>query len=362
MNQYAAMILALGAAAAITALLGYVMIPWLHKLRFGQIILDIGPSWHKHKQGTPTMGGFMFIPGILLAAVLVFATDALMGGKMLTEGSAADALMPGMTPNVAVKLIAGLIMAVLFGVMGFLDDYTKVVKKRNKGLSISQKSLMQIFISIGYLWSMWLAMDKQPYTLIPFLKDPTGQDARLYLGWFFWIAGFVVIYATVNAVNFTDGVDGLCSGVTVVTGIGLAAFAVMRGVFGAGVISAALVGGCLGFLVWNKNPAKIIMGDTGALFIGGLVAAIAFALDCPVILLPMGIIYVIEGLSDVLQIGYFKLSHGKRIFKMAPFHHHLEMSGWKEKKICWVFSLVNLAGVAVGLVLAFFGLRGFLDI
>jgi len=360
MNQYAAMILALAAAAAVTALLGYVMIPWLHKLRFGQIILDIGPSWHKHKQGTPTMGGFMFIPGILLAVVLVFATDAIMGGTMLAGGGSSGLLAQGFDQGVAVKLVAGLIMAVLFGFMGFLDDYTKVVKKRNKGLSIRQKSLLQIFISIGYLWSMWLAMGKQPYTLVPFLKDVHGLDAQLNLGWSFWIFGFVVIYATVNSVNFTDGIDGLCSGVTVVVGAGLAAFAVMRGLFGAGVISAALVGGCLGFLVWNKNPAKIIMGDTGALFIGGLVTAIAFALDCPVILLPMGIIYVIEGLSDVLQIGYFKLSHGKRIFKMAPFHHHLEMSGWKEKKIGWVFSLINLAGVALGLVLVFFGLRGFL--
>ena len=354
MNQYAAMILALGAAAAVTALLGYVMIPWLHKLRFGQIILDIGPSWHKHKQGTPTMGGFMFIPGILLAVILVFVTDSLMGGTMLTGGGSGF-LAQGADQGVAVKLIAGLIMAVLFGFMGFLDDYVKVVKKRNKGLSIRQKSLMQIFISVGYLWSMWLAMGKQPYTLVPFI----GQ---VRLGWWFWLAGFVVIYATVNSVNFTDGIDGLCSGVTVVVGSGLAAFAVMRGLFGAGVISAALVGGCLGFLVWNKNPAKIIMGDTGALFIGGLVTAIAFALDCPVILVPMGIIYVIEGLSDVLQIGYFKLSHGKRIFKMAPFHHHLEMSGWKEKKIDWVFSLISVAGVAVGLVLVFFGLRGFLVI
>ena len=360
MNQYAAMILALGAAAAITALLGYVMIPWLHKLRFGQIILDIGPSWHKHKQGTPTMGGFMFIPGILLAVILVFTTDAIMGGKMLTEGSPATGLLaPGFNQGTTVKLVAGLIMAVLFGFMGFLDDYVKVVKKRNKGLSIRQKSLMQILISLGYLWSMWLAMNKQPYTLIPFVGN---GELPVNLGWFYWIAGFVVIYATVNSVNFTDGVDGLCSGVTVVVGAGLAAFAVMRGIFGVGVISAALVGGCLGFLVWNKNPAKIIMGDTGALFIGGLVTAIAFALDCPVILVPMGIIYVIEGLSDVLQIGYFKLSHGKRIFKMAPFHHHLEMSGWKEKKIGWVFSLISVAGVAVGLFLVFFGLRGFLVI
>ena len=351
MNQYAAMLLAAGAAAAVTALLGFVMIPWLHKLRFGQIILDIGPRWHKHKQGTPTMGGMMFIAGSLLAAALVFATDYFAGGQML-KGTG--------DRSFAAKILAGLVMASLFGLMGFLDDYTKVVKKRNKGLSISQKSIMQVLICVGYLWSLWLAMGKQPFTLIPFLKDSEGLPAVLHLGWFFWIFGFVVIYATVNSVNFTDGVDGLCSGVTITAAAGLGAFAVMRGMFGAGVVAAAAIGGLAGFLVWNRNPAKVIMGDTGALYLGGLVAAIAFALDCPVILLLMGLIYVIEGLSDVLQIGYFKITKGKRIFRMAPIHHHFEMLGWKEKKIGWVFSLVNLMGAALGLVVVYFGLRGFL--
>ena len=346
MNPYAAMVLAAVTAMGVTALLGFVFIPWLHKLRFGQIILDIGPSWHKHKQGTPTMGGMMFIAGGLLAAALVLAADYLLGGRLLVPAGL-------FSQGFATKILAGLVMASLCGLMGFLDDYTKVVKKRNKGLSISQKSVMQTLISVGYLWSLWLSMGKQPYTLVPFI----GQ---VRLGWFFWIFGYVVIYSTVNAVNLTDGVDGLCSGVTIVTGAGLAAFAVMRGLFGAGVLSAAMVGGCAGFLVWNRNPAKVIMGDTGALYLGGLVAAIAFALDCPVILLPMGLIYVIEGLSDVLQIGYFKLTHGKRIFRMAPIHHHFEMLGWKEKKIGWVFSLVNLLGVALGIVIAYFGLRGFL--
>jgi phospho-N-acetylmuramoyl-pentapeptide-transferase len=351
MNPYVAMVLAAGAAMGVTALLGYVMIPWLHKLKFGQIILDIGPNWHKHKQGTPTMGGVMFISGSLLAILLVFATDGLMarkiGGSLLSPGSL-------FVQGFATKMLAGVAMAALFGLMGFLDDYTKVVKKRNKGLSISQKTVMELLMSVGYLWSLWLAMGRQPYTLIPFV----GQ---VRLGWFFWVFGFTVIYAGTNAVNFTDGVDGLCSGVTVVAGAGLAAFAVMRGLFGAGVVSAAMVGGCLGFLVWNHNPAKVIMGDTGALYLGALVVGIAFALDCPVILLLMGLIYVIEGMSDVIQIGYFKLTHGKRIFKMAPIHHHFEMSGWNEKKIGWVFCLVNLLGVFLGLIVAYFGLKAFLS-
>jgi len=341
MHPYAMMGLAALAALGTTAVLGYVFIPWLHKMRFGQMILDIGPNWHKHKQGTPTMGGLMFICGIFLAVFAVFAADAFRGRHLLGEGA------------VNTKLFAGLVMALCFGVMGFLDDYVKVVKKRNEGLTIVQKSLMQILVSVGYLVSLWLAMGRQPYTLIPFV----GQVS---LSWFHWFFGFAVIYTTVNAVNFTDGIDGLCSGVTVTAAAGLVVFAVLRGMFGVGVVAAAVVGGCAGFLVWNRNPAKIIMGDTGALFLGGMMVAVSFALDCPVILLLVGLIYVIEGLSDVIQIGYFKLTGGKRVFKMAPYHHHLEMSGWGEKKIGVVFSLVNLLGAAAGIAVVWFGLKAFI--
>jgi phospho-N-acetylmuramoyl-pentapeptide-transferase len=352
------MAIAAGLALGITALLGYALIPWLHKLKFGQIILDIGPSWHKHKQGTPTMGGLMFIAGTLLSVAAVYATDLLLGGSLLGLGGTGLALGRG---GFNTKLFAGLGMAALFGLMGFLDDYTKVVKKRNKGLSITQKSVAQILISVGYLMSLWLSMGKAPYTLIPFVGKvsfiPQGQPTGV--GLLFWVFGFAVIYATTNAVNFTDGVDGLCAGVTVTAAAGLIAFAVLRSAFGAGVVSAALLGGCVGFLVWNHNPAKVIMGDTGSMFLGGLLVAVAFALDCPVILLLMGIIYVIEGLSDVIQIGYFRMTGGKRVFKMAPIHHHFEMSGWKEKKIGVVFSLVNLLGVIAGIFVILFGFKGF---
>ena len=351
MNGFAAMILAVVIAAGVTALLGFLFVPWLHKLKFGQIILDIGPNWHKHKQGTPTMGGLMFIVGVPLAVVLVLGIDHLLGGNMLAHDR-----------SFAIKLIAGMVMALAFGLIGFLDDYTKVVKKRNKGLSITQKSMMQIVVIAGYLFALWFAMDRRPYTLLPFYTDYYGAitGGRLFLSWFFWLFGAAVLYATTNAVNFTDGIDGLCSSVTLITGTGLAVFALMRGLTGAGVLAAALVGGCAGFLVWNRPAAKVFMGDTGSMFIGGMVVAVAFALDTPLILLPMGIIYVIEGLSDVIQIGYFKLTGGKRIFKMAPIHHHFEMSGWSEKKIDMVFSLVNVLGVIAGLLIAYFGLPGFL--
>ncbi|MCL2494754.1 MAG: phospho-N-acetylmuramoyl-pentapeptide-transferase [Oscillospiraceae bacterium] len=348
MNQFLVMALAAGAAMGSTWLLGYVFIPWLHKLRFGQVILDIGPSWHKHKQGTPTMGGFMFIIGILASAAAAWAADYATGGRLL-----ASPWPDYIQQQTAVKLLAGLIMAVLFALMGFADDYVKVVKKRNMGLTVVQKTVAQVLISAGYLTSLWLSMGKRPFTLIPFL----GEKALFPGTLLFFVFGYVVIYATVNSANFTDGVDGLCSGVTITAAAGFLVFAVLRGMFGIGVVAAATVGGLAGFLIWNHNPAKVIMGDTGSNFLGGVMLAIAFALDTPVILLLMCLIYVIEGMSDVLQIGWYKLSGGKRIFKMAPIHHHFEMSGWKEKKIGWVFSLVNLAGVIAALVVVWFGLQ-----
>jgi len=349
MNQFLVMALAAGAAAVTTWLLGYLFIPWLHKLRFGQIILDIGPSWHKHKQGTPTMGGFMFIIGIIASVAAAFGADAVMKGKLLAGGLAGFAVQ-----GVNAKLFSGMLMALFFGLMGFADDYVKHVKKRNMGLNVVQKTVAEVFISVGYLISLWLTMGRAPYTLVPFVGKVSLPSIV------FFMFGFAVIYATVNTANFTDGVDGLCSGVTITAAAGFLVFAVLRGMFGVGVLAAATIGGLAGFLVWNHNPAKVIMGDTGSNFLGGLMLAVAFALDCPVILLLMCVIYVIEGMSDVLQIGYYKLTGGKRIFKMAPIHHHFEMSGWKEKKIGVVFSLVNLLGVIAALAVVWFGLKAFL--
>lgn len=338
MNGLAAMSIALVVSLGITALLGIVLIPWLHKLKFGQVILDIGPNWHKHKQGTPTMGGIMFIAGVLVAVIAALGIDVALDGRMMESG------------GTGLRLFAGIGMAAAFGLLGFLDDYTKVVKKRNKGLSILQKSVMQIFIIGGYLLALVVSMQGSPSTLIPFVGRVNFPVVL------FVLFAAVGIYAFVNAVNFTDGIDGLCSSVTIIAGTGLAVFAVMRGLFGAGVLVAALIGGCVGFLLWNRPPAKVFMGDTGSMFIGGLLLAVAFALETPVILLPMGVIYVIEFLSDVIQIGYFKATGGKRVFKMAPIHHHFEMSGWSEKKIDLVFCAINAIGVAVGLVVVYFGL------
>lgn len=334
MNSILALVLSGAAALGITAILGYGIIPWLRKLKFGQTILDEGPKWHKSKQGTPTMGGIMFIIGIFCSAALMLVI------MQLTDN--------GFTGDMNTKLWAGLIMALMFGLVGFADDYIKVVKKRNLGLSIIQKSIAQLAICAGYLTSLFLAMGKDPYMFVPFI-------GKVDLGIWFWILGVCVIYGAINAVNFTDGIDGLCSSVTATAAVSFVAVAVIHKFFGVGILAAALLGGCIGFFLWNRFPAKVFMGDTGSMFLGGMVVAIAYALDCPLILLFIGFIYVIEALSDVIQIGYFKITHGKRIFKMAPIHHHFEMCGWSEKKIDAVFCTVNLIAGIIGVAVMYFG-------
>ncbi|MBR6530917.1 MAG: phospho-N-acetylmuramoyl-pentapeptide-transferase [Clostridia bacterium] len=336
MNSIVAIILSAVLSFGITAILGFAVIPWLRKLKFGQTILEEGPKWHMSKQGTPTMGGVMFIVGIFVSAALVLVINSIAGNKL------------GLTGDMNTKLWAGIIMALMFGLVGFADDYIKVVKKRNLGLSIIQKTVFQLVICAGYLASLYLAMGKDPYMFIPFVGN-------VGLGFWFWILGVCVIYGAINAVNFTDGIDGLCSSVTATAAVCFVAIAVIHKFFGVGIIAAALLGGCIGFFMWNKHPAKVFMGDTGSMFLGGMVVAIAYALDCPIILVLIGFIYVIEALSDVIQIGYFKLTKGKRIFKMAPIHHHFEMSGWSEKKIDAVFCIVNIIAGVLGVAVMYFG-------
>ncbi len=344
MNTAAAIITASVSAFVVTALLGFVMIPWLRKLKFGQTILDIGPKWHMTKQGTPTMGGLMFIIGTLSAILLTVITDKLMGGDIVASGS----LVP---QEMYTKLWSGVLMAIGFGFIGFVDDYIKAVKHRNLGLTIKQKTAMQLAVCVSYLLSLYMGMQGEPYMFIPFV-------GAVEIGFFHWIFGIVVIYACVNAVNFTDGIDGLCGSVTVTTAAALGVVAALRGLFGFSMAAAALAGACAGFVLWNKNPAKVFMGDTGSMFLGGMVVALAYAIGCPLILLLVGFIYVAEGLSDVLQIVYYRATGGKRIFKMAPIHHHFEMSGWSEKKITLVFTAVNaLAGAAAVAVMYYGGYK-----
>lgn len=315
-------------AFGITALLGKVIIPWLHKLKYGQTIKEIGPTWHEKKQGTPTMGGIMFIAGIMAALLIclpLYYSNVKNGN--ITSYYETNAYWS--------KMIAGIIMSLLFGAVGFLDDYIKVVKKQNDGLTPSQKMILMILISCAYLTTLALSGDAT-ITTIPFLGD-------VNVGFLFYPISLFMMVGFVNAVNLTDGIDGLCSSVTFFAAIVFIIIGGMRNMFGMSIFSSAVAGGCMGFLVWNFFPAKVFMGDTGSLFLGGLFCAMAYGVNMPVLIPLVGIIYLCEAGSVMIQVTYFKATHGKRIFKMSPIHHHFEMSGWNEVKIVWVFSLVTLA-------------------
>lgn len=330
------MTLSLIAAAVsfvLTLLIGRFLIPELRKLKAGQEIREDGPTWHKSKAGTPTMGGIMFIIGSSVAAVICIAFLWLNGGAE--------------TQLMFVKVVAGALMAVGFGIVGFLDDYISIKKHRNLGLTEIQKLILQFIIVGAYLLSVALAGGTTE-TVIPFLGS-------VDLGFFYYILAAVFIVGMVNAVNFTDGIDGLNTSVTLVVALVFSVIAMLLNRVGLSLYAAAIVGAMIGFLFWNANPAKVFMGDTGSLFLGGAVCALAFGVDMPILLILIGIIYIVEILSVVLQVTYFKISHGKRIFKMAPIHHHFEMCGWNENKICFVFSGVTLLAGIIGVLLAVFG-------
>ncbi len=321
-------------AFAITALLGKWMIPFLHKLKFGQTIREVGPSWHKSKQGTPTMGGLMFILGTAVAMIACLPLFYSIGVEE--------------TPLLKVKAFAGLGMAVAFGVIGFMDDYIGIVKKRNLGLTERQKLVLQFAVAAAYLASTAVAGDGTSIT-IPFV----GQ---LDLGWFYYPLAAVAIVGMVNAVNFTDGIDGLNTTVSFFVFLSLAICGGILSMVGLSAFGLASAAACVGFLIWNWHPAKVFMGDTGSLFMGGVVCALAFGLDLPLLLLPVGFVYICEILSVVLQVSYFKATHGKRLFKMSPIHHHFEMCGWSEVKICLVFGFVALLGGVIAILCVSFGM------
>lgn len=316
-------------AFGITALSGFYFIPYLKKVKAGQTILDIGPKWHKKKEGTPTMGGFMFILGVTIAVIFGYLT-------LKTNSTVPDDLL---TDNAGKKLLVGFVMTLLFMLVGFADDYIKVVKKRNLGLRAKQKLVFQILIAIGYLVSLNYVDGKNTLVPLPFLGE-------VDFGIFYYPIMVLFIIFMVNSVNLNDGIDGLCSSVTLVASLGFATMFLYKQNYTYTIFSFALAGGCLGFLLWNLNPAKVFMGDTGSMFLGGAVVALSFATGHPLIIILVGIIYIIESLSVILQVISFKTT-GKRIFKMSPIHHHFEMSGWSEYKIVIIFSLITLIASAV---------------
>ena len=312
--------------------LGIPVIPLLKRLKFGQTIRDEGPQWHKSKQGTPTMGGILIAVGVAIGVAVAMSFAGKLGGDLASEFGS----------NISfTKLFAGLGLGFLMGLIGFIDDYIKVVKKRNLGLTAMQKTILQALVTAGYLASLAFAgLDK---TWLPFVGEVNITSG---FGIVFWPIAFFFIYGFTNAVNLTDGVDGLASSVTLVVSVAFMLIAGVLGMLGCNIIAAALAGALIGFLSWNWHPAKLFMGDTGSMFLGGMVVALAFCIDRPIYLLLAGIIYLIEAFSVMLQVFWFKKT-GKRLFKMSPIHHHFEKSGWSEVKINIVFGLVTLLGSGI---------------
>ena len=346
MNITLALIISFAVSLVVTAILGYVLIPVLHKLKFGQNILtDIGPAWHAKKQGTPTMGGIMFIIGIIFTTVLTILICIGTGYSPFSD-------MAELKNQQITRLVSGILMAFCFALVGFADDYIKVVKKRNLGLTEIQKTIPQVLIIAAYLGG--LILSKSTSMFIPFYGKVALDSVPGII--FFVIFGVCVIYGCINAVNFTDGIDGLCGGVTIPVGAAFAVIGIIMHTTSVGILGAALCGGCIGYYIWNHYPAKVMMGDTGSMFLGGIIVALAYAIECPLILLPIGIVYVIEALSDVIQIGSIKIRH-KKVFKMAPIHHHFEMCGWNEKKIVRVFTFVSTIGCIIGVALMYFTVK-----
>ena len=307
-------------------LLGRGLVPALRALKAGQSIREVGPKWHQGKAGTPTMGGIVFILSSLLCIVTGWHAMRETGDY---------------------KHLLVLALALMFGLIGFADDFIKVKKKRNLGLTGLQKLVLQVLAACLFLAGMHFTNALTYDLYIPFVREPLVHIPPLvYLA----LSVFIIV-GCVNAVNLTDGVDGLSSSVTIPVMVFFATTSYIYGRTTLALLPATVAGGLAGFLCYNFHPAKVFMGDTGSLFLGGMVCGMAFALDMPLILILVGIIYLCETLSVILQVTYFKLTHGKRIFKMTPIHHHFELCGWKEEKIVFVFTAITL----IMCVLAYLG-------
>ena len=310
---------------ALSWALGHFLLPVLHALKAGASIREIGPAWHNNKTGTPIMGGLMFIFASILCLLL------------------------NLTAMTDYSVFFVLALGLCHGFIGFLDDFAKIRHHRNLGLTSLQKAMLQMAVSALFLYAMYKAGAMDTHLYIPFWDKSFDLHPILYI----FFAMFVMV-GCVNSVNLTDGVDGLSSSVTLPVMVFFTAASVALGEYDLALLPASLIGGLIAYLTYNWHPAKVFMGDTGSLFLGGVVCAMAFALEMPLILILVGFVYICETMSDILQISYFKLTHGKRLFKMAPIHHHFEMCGWKEERI-----VLSFAGVsAIMCILAWFGISG----
>ena len=317
-------ILAVIIAFAISALLCPIIIPFLHKLKFGQQVRDDGPQSHLKKQGTPTMGGLIILCSIVITSIFYIPAYP--------------------------KIIPVLFVTVGFGIIGFMDDYIKIVMKRSEGLKPAQKLAGQFVITGIFAWYLLNSGDVGTEMLIPFTGG-FDEGCFLNLGILFVPALFFIVLGTDNGVNFTDGLDGLCTSVTILVATFLTIVAIGEDL-GISPITGAVVGSLLGFLLFNVYPAPVFMGDTGSLALGGFVAASAYMMELPLFIPIIGLIYLVEVLSVILQVAYFKKTGGKRIFKMAPIHHHFELCGWSETRVVAVFSIIT----AILCMVAYLGL------
>ncbi len=307
----------------LTVLALRLLIPKLRSMKMGQKILDIGPRWHKSKEGTPTMGGIAFaIPLTLVLVAAMLAAPALDVKINLPP------------------LLLTLLLAVGNGAIGVVDDLTKFKKKQNEGLTAPQKYLLQLAMAGAFLALLRLYGKPDTSLSIPFI------GFELELGWFYYVFALIFITGIINSVNLTDGIDGLASSVTLVVAGFLSVIGFTYRLGETALLGGVTVGATLGFLVYNFYPARVFMGDTGSLFLGGIVAGAAFMIDNPLCIAIAGIVYICEAMSDIIQVGVYKLTH-KRVFRMAPIHHHFEKCGWSEKKIVFVFSLVTLIASVV---------------
>jgi phospho-N-acetylmuramoyl-pentapeptide-transferase len=306
-------ILAVLIAFAISAVLCPIVIPFLHRLKFGQQVRQDGPQAHLKKQGTPTMGGLVILASIVITSLFYI-------------------------PDYP-KIIPVLFVTVGFGIIGFLDDYIKIVMKRSEGLNPVQKLIGQFIITGIFVYYLVCSGEVGTSMLIPFTGG-FGNGYYLELGILFIPFVFFVILGTDNGVNFTDGLDGLCTSVTILIATFMTVVSIGENA-GISPITGAVVGSLLGFLLFNVYPAKVFMGDTGSLALGGFVASSAFMMQMPLFIPIVGLIYLVEVLSVIMQVSYFKATHGKRIFKMAPIHHHFELCGWSETRVVAVFSIIT---------------------
>lgn len=319
-------LIAFAVAFAVSFILYKIFIPILRKVKLGQKILEIGPNWHKCKEGTPTMGGLFFIAGMLVA-VVICCFNSLISPNDIKN-------VHGETVK-DYRLHFNLLLTVMTGAVGFIDDYVKLFKKQNKGLSATQKMIFLISTSLAYL----LLMDHFGYidtsVNIPFVK---GQ---VEFGVFYYIITILIMVYFINCANLTDGIDGLAGSISCIIMTMFFTFAIFLDKPEMSVFTAAILGGVMAFLAFNFHPAKIFMGDTGSLFLGSAAVLMAVWTNASLLIFLIGLVYFIEGISVMLQVLYYKKTK-KRIFKMAPIHHHFEMCGWSEWKIVSVFSAVTL--------------------